>query len=139
MKGTVCILGIWVCGFAWAQVYSYSAPSSGYEFPTMTTVTATSGSAATTVTTSSSPANVNDLQSQLVPLVAPPPPIASGPPAGTAVLGALAGALTANKAANSTGNLAAMNATQSNLINTEATLMSGAMTGVLNQLVKTQS
>ena len=126
-----------------AEVYSYSAPSSGYEFPTMTTVSMPSDGGGTTTVTTSSAANssastVSSTQAQLVPLVLPPklPP---GPPTGTAILGQLVGAVTANKAANSTGNIAAINATQSNLINTEAAVMSTSVTSVLNQLAKSHS
>ncbi len=110
------------------------------EFPAMTTVSADSGNASTSVTPLSQPSAtaIDGMQSQLLPL-ATPPQVPAGPPAGTAILGQLVGAVTANKAANSTGNVAAINATQNNLINTEATMMSSSMTAVLNQLVKSQS
>ena len=143
MRQVWCCLGLLMSISASAEVYSYSAPPSDYEFPTMTTVSVPSdGGGATTVTTSSavnsSVSTVSSAQTQLVPLVLPPklPP---GPPTGTAILGQLVGAVTANKAANSTGNIAAINATQSNLINTEAAVMSTSVTSVLNQLAKSHS
>lgn len=52
------------------------------------------------------------------------------------MLGALAGALTANHVASNTGNQAAINATQSALINTEANAISTGVTTSLNALVK---
>lgn len=57
----------------------------------------------------------------------------------TQVLSALAGALTANAVARKSNNSAAISATQGNLINTEANLVSSHVTQVLNVLVSTHS
>ncbi len=64
-----------------------------------------------------------------------PTQVNGGPAAGTAIIGALAGALTANHVANNTGNQAAINSTQSALINTEANAISTGVTGSLDALV----
>lgn len=64
-----------------------------------------------------------------------PTQVNGGPASGTAIIGALAGALTANHVATNTGNQAAINSTQSALINTEAGAISTGVTSSLDALV----
>lgn len=64
-----------------------------------------------------------------------PTQVNGGSATGTAIIGALAGALTANHVATNTGNQAAINATQSALINTEASVISTGVTSSLGALV----
>ncbi len=134
-------LGLLLCVSlpVFGDVSSYYGPSGPGQFPTMTTVSA-NGNNTTVVTTSSAPvipADANPSAGNTAPLTALVEPESTTPQgtSGTAVLGQLAGALTANKAANSTGNQAAINATQSNLINTEAALVSSSSTAILSRLL----
>ena len=70
---------------------------------------------------------------------APTPATPQNGLANVSVLSALAGALTANQVANKTNNSAAMSATQGNLVNLEAGIVSSSVTGAFSALAKTHS